>query len=199
MRALWWTQQREAIYTQSRRSSSAQHIFSPRIVERLLSAAANVNQADSFGRTALWVGVAGRCLKVVQLLVAQRADLNLGAEAIEEDFNEDDGITPLSLAAENGSLRILRFLIRSRANLNKADQEGRSPLWFAAAVGQPQCALALLKAGCNRDQMSRDTRTVKRLCIWLQDITMPLWCGAWWSMVQMWRCQTTWAGLPKTW
>ena len=36
--------------------------------------------------------------------MAQRADLNLGAEAIEEDFNEDDGITPLSLAAENGSL-----------------------------------------------------------------------------------------------
>ncbi|CAK9060668.1 unnamed protein product [Durusdinium trenchii] len=142
------------------------------IVERLLSAAANVNQADSFGRTALWVGVAGRCLKVVQLLVAQRADLNLGAEAIEEDFNEDDGITPLSLAAENGSLRILRFLIRSRANLNKADQEGRSPLWFAAAVGQPQCALALLKAGCNRDQMSRDGKTPLHMASGHHDASM---------------------------
>lgn len=52
---------------------------------------------------------------------------------------------------------ILQCLLKAGADKNKADNLGRSPLWFAAATDHKSCVLALLKAGANKDQMNRAT------------------------------------------
>ncbi|CAJ1410364.1 unnamed protein product [Effrenium voratum] len=65
----------------------------------------------------------------------------------------------MSVAAESGHLRILQCLLKAGADKNKADNLGRSPLWFAAATDHKSCVLALLKAGANKDQMNRDGKT----------------------------------------
>ncbi|CAJ1458417.1 unnamed protein product [Effrenium voratum] len=131
------------------------------VVRRLIQADAKVDQVDRYGRTPLWVAVAGRCLKVVQILVDAGANLDQGADASDDvsDVESEDGITPMSVAAESGHLRILQCLLKAGADKNKADNLGRSPLWFAAATDHKSCVLALLKAGANKDQMNRDGKT----------------------------------------
>ena len=52
------------------------------------------------------------------------------------DANDNDGWTPLHLAAENGQLTTVRLLLSKGAKINKQNRYGRTPLHWACSSNQ---------------------------------------------------------------
>ena len=51
------------------------------------------------------------------------------------------------MAARNGNLKILSYLLKNGANYNINDSSGNSPMHYAAAYGFPECLVELKRAG----------------------------------------------------
>ncbi|KAK3238939.1 hypothetical protein CYMTET_51096 [Cymbomonas tetramitiformis] len=62
------------------------------------------------------------------------------------DQRNEDGVTPLHLAAATGHLEILRVLLGKGASVYTTDNDGCTPLHFAAGVGLVPCIDLLLKS-----------------------------------------------------
>lgn len=139
-------------------------------VSRLLKEGADVNEADSNGRTALleaaWSGYA----RIARLLVSKGANVNRADtsgftplfRAVEEgytdivtmllengaDVNTRAGVrssTPLMLAAEMGDREVLRLLIDHGAKVNAVDQFGETALDRAYRLGRLEAVTELKK------------------------------------------------------
>ena len=87
-------------------------------------------------------------LQQVTLLVGQGADKN----QVGGDFEE----TALSVAADNGHLDIVRFLVEQGADMEKIDNCGWTPLLASSANGHLELVRYLLEQGANRDKESRN-------------------------------------------
>ena len=83
---------------------------------------------------------------VVALLVA-RAAVNVAI---------DQGVSPLSYAAQLGHVEILKLLLRAKAEVDQAGICGGTPLMVAAFQGQPACVELLLAGGANVHYKSND-------------------------------------------
>lgn len=71
---------------------------------------------------------------------ACRALLKYGAEV---DAAEDNGITPLMIAAMDGCADTVRVLLEHKANINAADAQGRTPLIFAVLSPEDKADISL--------------------------------------------------------
>ena len=60
-----------------------------------------------------------------------------------------NGRTALSLAARNGNLQILSYLLKNGADYRIKDCQGNTPMHYAAAYGFAECLSELNKAGCD--------------------------------------------------
>jgi hypothetical protein len=58
------------------------------------------------------------------------------------------GKTPLHIAAQQGHLPIIQFLIDNSADVDLTDTQGNTPLHYASAYGHVDIIKALLEAGC---------------------------------------------------
>ena len=70
-------------------------------------------------------------------------------------LNRDER-SPLHLAAECGSLEIVKFLIGLGVNLNAEDNSGETPLYLAAKSGSVKAAYQLIASGARIDIASKD-------------------------------------------
>ncbi|CAE7499016.1 ABCA12, partial [Symbiodinium necroappetens] len=81
---------------------------------------------DNFGRTALHHVLAGpdqeQILLLARFLCRQRADPNA---------SDENGVTPLHLAAQRGSKHVIRSLLCARADNQQRTSDGRSTVDFA--------------------------------------------------------------------
>lgn len=59
------------------------------------------------------------------------------------------GKTPLHIAAQQGHLPIIQFLIDNSADVDLTDSQGNTPLHYASAYGHIDIIKALLEAGCH--------------------------------------------------
>lgn len=82
-------------------------------------------------------------------LLANGADVN----AVEEN----EGCTPLLVAATHDQTAIAKMLIKKGADVNKADPEGRTPLLMAAAAGNFEIARLLVNHGANVNAVTEDS------------------------------------------
>eukprot|EP00747_Dinoflagellata_sp_TGD_P197106 gnl/TRDRNA2_/TRDRNA2_68075_c0_seq1.p1 gnl/TRDRNA2_/TRDRNA2_68075_c0~~gnl/TRDRNA2_/TRDRNA2_68075_c0_seq1.p1 ORF type:complete len:353 (+),score=61.72 gnl/TRDRNA2_/TRDRNA2_68075_c0_seq1:103-1161(+) len=91
------------------------------------------------GRNAIHVAAAhSRVAAIVEILThSNGSQLNLP---------DDDGCTPLSVAAESGALAGTEALICLRANIETPSHSGMTPLMLATAGGVPMVVVALLEA-----------------------------------------------------
>jgi ankyrin repeat protein len=88
----------------------------------------------------------GPSIEVVEMLIAEGADVNLSTE---------DGRSPLMLAARGGDLKILEMLLAAGANINQKDGNGHTAIDYAAGTtgefragvtfGSPAALRALLE------------------------------------------------------
>ncbi|CAJ1414098.1 unnamed protein product [Effrenium voratum] len=54
---------------------------------------------------------------------------------------------PTFLASENGHLKVVRFLLQACEDANNADNDGRTPMHYAAGNGHEEVVLCLMHAG----------------------------------------------------
>jgi hypothetical protein len=93
--------------------------------------------------TALQTAAAWQSPEVVKLLIDAGADV--------DKCNVDYGTPPLHLAAENGGAMIAMLLIKAGAEVNLADMEGKTPLWFAVDSHNMQMVSMLVRSGAHVD------------------------------------------------
>jgi ankyrin repeat protein len=72
--------------------------------------------------------------------------LEKGAEIEEQD---NDGMTPLACAAENGHKAVVRLLLEKGAEIEEQDHDGMTPLACAASSGHEAVVQMLLKYGAD--------------------------------------------------
>ena len=78
-----------------------------------------------------------------------------------EDINQLDGehghpmltMSPLCVAAKEGYLNIVRFLVEQRADMEKTGGIGLSPLHYASGGGHLEVTRYLLEQGANREKV----------------------------------------------
>ena len=68
------------------------------------------------------------------------------------DQANNDGATPLSMAAQNGHERCVELLLAKGAAVDQANNAGTTPLWVAAGMGREKCVQRLLEAGAEVDK-----------------------------------------------
>jgi ankyrin repeat protein len=149
-------------------------------VRRLfLSRALDVNHGDFAGRRALHLAAAGGDTRILELLIAQRADVNVEdargntpiADAIFADHtaaaeliakhggahgSRDTADAFCTAAGAEGGALVLRKLCLYGGNANAANGEARTPLHVAAAEGRLDAVRLLLDA--RADVHARDRR-----------------------------------------
>lgn len=104
---------------------------------------ADVNNSVHNGLTPLFVAVAQSKSKFVKkLLTHPTIDINIGVK--------NNGTTALHAASCNGNIEIVRLLLgHSNTNVNVTDDQGTTPLHYAAGRGYNDIALSLINAGAN--------------------------------------------------
>ncbi len=142
--------------------------------EQALLAGADFDQQN--GQKALRQAAFDGCLKVVKLLLAQGAkvdmqdsvglsplmsaagnghldivELLLATGKVNINKQANDGSTALMEAAFGGYLKVVRSLIGHKAKVNMQDNDGWSALIYASSSGQPKVAKLLLAWGTKVD------------------------------------------------
>jgi Notch-like protein len=121
--------------------------------KRLLDAGddAIANAQDNTGRTPLHAAVAADALGVFHILLKNRCT-NLDAKT-------SDGTSPLMLAARLAIEGMVEQLIEANADVNIADDNGKTGLHWAASVNNVEAVNILLKNQANRDAQDHKDET----------------------------------------
>ena len=165
----------------------------------------NVDQqfvvGKKFGMTN-WGGFLIQQLQMVQLLVANRAEVNVrnraGATPLSEaarvgnepvvnvllqagadpnGIESATSVTPLHLAAARGNAAITEALLRRRATVDAADARGETPLCYALREGHTNTAALLRRAGGTTGQMRALSPSERSLVDFFERTEMTLRMG----------------------
>jgi hypothetical protein len=134
---------------------AAQNGFLERVQE-LITSGANVNEADSRGKTALyWASFDGRA-DVVRVLLAAGANVN---------YEDRDGRTALYAAILNDHADIVEMLLAAEppADVNRVNHRGETPLTQASRWGHAAVVAVLLAAGANVNHANDNGETALTL------------------------------------
>jgi hypothetical protein len=108
-------------------------------VSTLVVSAPDINEADSYGVTALQLAVRKNNLKIVEFLVTNGADLDIMDPRLK--------YTALHKAAYKGNFAIMELLVGSGGNVDLRNDQGASPLHLAARKGHDKIAELLIANG----------------------------------------------------
>jgi ankyrin repeat protein len=112
--------------------------------------AESVNAADSDGTRALHWAIRADEVQIASLLLKAGADPNAETRL---------GVTPLYIAAQNGSAEIIKSLLAAGANANKVDRAtGESILMTAIRSGSTASVQALLSSGADANAAEAQLR-----------------------------------------
>ena len=123
----------------------------PSMVKTLLTARPRVNARNSFGETALMLAAFGGHLEIVQLLLANGAEVN------------QPGWTPLIYSAAQNRMDVARLLLKSGAEVNAHSGSGTTALMMAAREGHMSMVLLLMQHGADLDLKNEDGASALRL------------------------------------
>jgi len=109
---------------------------------------ADLNYGDKkLGNTALHWAAACNHPEIVDLLLKMEADINV------RNANKQ---TPLILACKEENMIVIQYLLGLHANVDIADQKGRTALHYAAWTGNSRVVKMLIRAGPRVIQRDRD-------------------------------------------
>ncbi|XP_078041947.1 uncharacterized protein LOC144472596 [Augochlora pura] len=112
-------------------------------VEILIERGANVHFKNHRGQTALHIAARSQSLECVEVLLKKGG--------CDPDIEDNDERTPLHLALGRSLLAydVTEFLIKWKANVNKTDKYGYTPLHVAALNELSQCVDILIQHGAD--------------------------------------------------
>lgn len=116
----------------------------PEVAMLLLDRGADIRANDGFGHTPLhWAAGLNNNPDVVALLLDRGADIEAG---IDGDWLSPSGITPLHLAAagHGNNPEVAALLLDRGADIESEDEDGSTPLHYAARLKASQEMVALL-------------------------------------------------------
>jgi ankyrin repeat protein len=124
-------------------------------VTALLAAGADVNAADVFGATPLIAASREGKLDVVLLLLAA------GAEVLSPVLVSDGG-DALMRATRRNHVPVADALIKSGANVDKRDKQGRTPIMYAVQENNKDMVALLIAGGADINLFSPDKVSAMR-------------------------------------
>ncbi|KAI6240960.1 hypothetical protein M3Y99_00405800 [Aphelenchoides fujianensis] len=124
-------------------------------VRLLLEANAAIDQWDFMGWTPLMWACYKNRLEAVKVLLEYHAHIDI--------VGEEDGLTPLIIAAGRGYAEIVHVLINAGATVNSTDKFGSNALIWAARKGYTEIVEELLNAGADVDAVGMYNSTALML------------------------------------
>ena len=121
-------------------------------VKMLLNAGAEVNVQDNLGQTALHRILEENKKDIVELLIEYGADINISGP----DFMGRE--TPLMKAARNGSINLVKILLKAGARVNDRDISDDTALIYALQEGKNDIVKLLIK---NRADLNIDEKNFR--------------------------------------
>ena len=127
-----------------------------RILQLLLQRSdLELNRTARFGEACIFRASMWSMLTGLQTLLKKGADVNLPNE---------DGRTPLSIAASRGHKEVLEILLKHpNIDLNQADELNKTPLMYAAEEDQKECVKLLLSHKPSLEVRDKEGRTALSL------------------------------------
>jgi len=117
--------------------------------QALLKAGVNPNAQDYWHDNALLEAVRQDNLAMALLLIDQGAVVNIKGR----------GYTPLGLAAKNGNVQLVRFLLKAGADPDRKNDDGDTPLHSAVLMGYVDTVAALTSAHPDMTLFNREGLT----------------------------------------
>lgn len=111
------------------------------ILKALIDKGANVNVADKSGEAALYKCTSGGKWELVQVLLASK-DINI-------NVSDKTGRTPLMFAVKDGKKDIVETLLELKADVNAADMEDHTALWWAIETENLELAKIIIAQNPN--------------------------------------------------
>lgn len=149
-------------------------------VQILLKSGADPNTKDMIDRYILALAAAKNDAEIVKSLLDAGADPNVKGinnqtalastsnpiivkwlleAGADPEIKNNDGLTPIMIAASDGDIEIVKILIESNSDLNAKDVVNRSALGLAAHNGHNKIVNMLLKAGADPNSKSNSGTT----------------------------------------
>ncbi len=125
------------------------HTGHPEITKLLLSAGANPNHQNNYGKSALHYTAEKGQIATMKIL--------LKAKAINKIPQDTHGDTPLHWAVSKGQQAAVKLLLENKANTEIADELGNTPL--ISHTGNAEITKLLLSAGANPNHQNKDGRS----------------------------------------
>jgi serine/threonine-protein phosphatase 6 regulatory ankyrin repeat subunit B len=130
-------------------------------VRILLLKNTNINCKNEIGQSPLALAVIKDNVDMVQLLLDQKANINLPVTTTLE--------TPLILAAKAHNQQLVRLLLENGADPNIADSAGRTPLIWCCIRNDYELIKYLLGNGADLHKTTNYGNTALELAIWYQN------------------------------
>ena len=132
--------------------------------ELLLARGANINATDDQGRTPLFEAVRSRKKDIVEILIANGADLNTdtGLHGLAwaysyPDWSEEE--QKQEKVRRSKKIEIAKYLILKRADVNRKNNKGYNALHVAAESGHEEMALLLIESGAKINGNNKSNQT----------------------------------------
>ena len=121
------------------------------IVQYLLKKGAKVNQPGALGQTPLHFACQGD--------VAEIFDMLMKTKGIDVNAKDDEGDTPLIVAARNGKVNYIKQLVAKGAKIDQQNNSNSTALHEAAKACKYDAAVALVELNANMNLMDGNFKT----------------------------------------
>ncbi|MCA7010841.1 ankyrin repeat domain-containing protein [Wolbachia endosymbiont of Tribolium confusum] len=136
------------------------------VVRLLIKVGAGINAENRDGWTPLHFAAENSHVDIVKLLIEKGANVNAAGRDIWilHRWTLYGGVlygwTPLHLATKDGCVEIVNTLLKAKGiNVNAADQDGKTPLHFAAENSHVDIVKLLIEKGADVNAAGQDGRT----------------------------------------